>query len=51
MKILFLSEHHPGSQGGIQTLGRVLKNFFGKNIKFLSFKEKDKNFTKIFIYW
>ena len=48
MKILFLSEHHPGSQGGIQTLGRVLKNFFGKNIKFLSFKEKDKNFTKIF---
>ena len=45
MKILFLSEHHPGSQGGIQTLGRVLKNYFGKDLKFLSFKEKDKNFT------
>lgn len=48
MKILFLSEHHPGSQGGIQTLGRVLKNYFGKDLKFLSFKEKDKNFIKIF---
>lgn len=48
MEILFLTAHHPGSQGGIQTLGRVLKNFFGEELKFLSFKETDINFKKIF---
>lgn len=48
MKILFLTEHHPGSQGGIQTLGRVLKNFFGKELIFLTFKEKNENFRKLF---
>lgn len=47
MKILFLTDHHPGSQGGIQTFGRVLKKFFKEKLIFLQ-KEENKKFPKIF---
>lgn len=48
MKILFLTEHHPGSQGGIQTLGRVLKKFFQEELFFLTFMEENENFKIIY---
>lgn len=49
MRILFLSEHHPGSQGGIQTFGRVLKQFFKEELFFLIFNSKEnKDFKEIF---
>ena len=50
MKILFLSEHHPGSQGGIQTFGRMLKQFFKEKLFFLTFDNKEnKDFKEIFV--
>lgn len=38
MKILFIAEGcHPGTQGGIQTFGRVLKKIFKEDLSFLAY--------------
>lgn len=48
MKIVFLADDcHPSTQGGIQTFGRTLKNFFGENLIFLSWPTRAKKIFKV----
>lgn len=48
--ILFICNgDHPGTQGGVQTFGRVLDKMFPKRIIFLSYKTSKKYLMSVML--